>query len=211
MTRRAEETQRNARHNVQVIVFGLESRRPPSLFEAIRVCEVFRRRLLGVAARFFGSDRIPPKFSGKAAGGGPLSDDHQHLHVFALALKGHGAPSAERFVDRVGVVCRAGLSPPEVELVCAVTLPALKAASATQPGSALGSGPVRGGRGSGRRRRRGITRGAGGSLIRRAQRLTTRWVSAESLRDLNGSKRSPCFSGAEVSGSSSTATSFGHG
>lgn len=37
MTRRAEETQRNARHNVQVIVFGLESRRPPSLFEAIRV------------------------------------------------------------------------------------------------------------------------------------------------------------------------------
>lgn len=128
MTRRAEETQRNARHNVQVIVFGLESRRPPSLFEAIRVCEVFRRRLLGVAARFFGSDRIPPKFSGKAAGGGPLSDDHQHLHVFALALKGHGAPSAERFVDRVGVVCRAGLSPPEVELVCAVTLPALAGA-----------------------------------------------------------------------------------
>ena len=110
-----------------VLLFALESRRPPPLFEALRVCEAFRRRLLGVAGRFFGPDRIPPKFSGKTAAGTPLRDDHQHLHVFALSVGG-GLRFAERFVDRVGVVCRAGLSPAEVEVVCAVTLPALAGA-----------------------------------------------------------------------------------
>jgi len=121
---------------VQVLVFALESLRPPPLFEALRVCEVFRRRLLGVAGRFFGADRIPPKFSGKTAAGTPLRDDHKHLHVFALSIgdgggRGHGGGCGrlgDRFIDRVGVVCRSGLSPAEVELVSAVTLPALAGA-----------------------------------------------------------------------------------
>ena len=132
-----------AQHNrerastVQALVFALESRRPPPLFEALRVCEAFRRRLLGVAGRSFGPDRIPPKFSGKSAAGTPLRDDHQHLHVFALSVGGGGGGGAhgggggrfvERFIDRVGVVCRAGFSHAEVELVSAVTLPALAGA-----------------------------------------------------------------------------------
>jgi hypothetical protein len=102
----------------RLLVFRVESERPPLLADALVVTEVFRRRLLGVAARRLGADAIPTKLSGKRADGNDARDDHAHLHVLVAA-------SDEREIDRLAVWCPAGLTRSEVELVCSTTLPKL--------------------------------------------------------------------------------------
>ncbi len=106
----------------QLLVFRLESERPPLLADAIVVCEVFRRRLLGVASRWLGADAIPAKLSGKRPNGEDARDDHRHVHV--LAASGDGD-----VIDSLAVFCPAGLTPAEVALVRSVTLPALLGAA----------------------------------------------------------------------------------
>ncbi len=101
-----------------LLVFRLESERPPLLADAIVVCETFRRRLLGVAGRRLGADAVPVKLSGKRATGEDARDDHRHVHV--LAASGDG-----RLIDRLAVFCPAGLHPEEASLVRSVTLPPL--------------------------------------------------------------------------------------
>jgi hypothetical protein len=102
----------------RLLVFRVDSERPPLLADAVVVCEVFRRRLLGVAGRRLGADAIPPKLSGKRADGDDARDDHAHLHVLVAAGEG-------REIDRLAVWCPAGLAPTEVSLVRSVSLPAL--------------------------------------------------------------------------------------
>lgn len=106
----------------QLLVFRLESERPPLLADAIVVCEAFRRRLLGVAGRRLGADAIPAKLSGKLPTGAAARDDHRHVHV--LAASGDG-----RLIDRLAAFCPAGLTDNEVSLVRSVTLPALLGAA----------------------------------------------------------------------------------
>ncbi|MBX6368659.1 MAG: type I-U CRISPR-associated protein Cas5/Cas6 [Rhodospirillales bacterium] len=101
-----------------LLVFRLQSERPPLLADAIVVCEAFRRRLLGVAGRRLGADAIPVKLSGKRPNGDDARDDHSHIHVLAASAEGH-------VVDCLAVFCPAGLSRDEVILVRSVTLPAL--------------------------------------------------------------------------------------
>jgi hypothetical protein len=102
----------------RLIVFRVDSERPPLLADAVVVCEVFRRRLLGVAGRRLGADAIPPKLSGKRADGDDARDDHAHLHVLVAAGEG-------REIDRLAVWCPAGLTPAEASLVRSATLPTL--------------------------------------------------------------------------------------
>lgn len=102
----------------RLLVFRVESERPPLLADAIVVCEAFRRRLLGAAARRLGADAIPVKLSGKRANGKDARDDHAHLHVLVAASNG-------REIDRLAVWCPAGLTSPEVELVRSTALPKL--------------------------------------------------------------------------------------
>lgn len=106
----------------QLVVFELESDQPPLLLDAIVVCEAFRRRLLGVAARRFGADAVPMKLSGKRADGTDARDDHRHIHVLAASADG-------QTIDRVAVFCPAGLTREEGSLVRSVTLPALAGAA----------------------------------------------------------------------------------
>lgn len=106
----------------QLLVFRLESERPPLLADAIVVCETFRRRLLGVAGRRFGADAIPVKLSGKRPDGKDARDEHGHVHVLAASGNGH-------VIDRLAVFCPAGLTRGEVSLVRSVTLPALLGAA----------------------------------------------------------------------------------
>ncbi|MCC6222188.1 MAG: type I-U CRISPR-associated protein Cas5/Cas6 [Thermoleophilia bacterium] len=106
----------------QLLVFRLESERPPFFADAIFVCEAFRRRLLGAAGRRLGADAIPAKLSGKRPNGTDARDDHNHIHVLA-------ASGDEHLVDSLAVFCLAGLSPAEVSLVRSVTLPALLGAA----------------------------------------------------------------------------------
>ena len=101
-----------------LLVFRLESERPPLLADAIVVCEAFRRRLLGVAGRRLGADAIPVKLSGKRADGQDARDDHRHVHV--LVASGDG-----QVIDALAVFCPGGLSRAEVSLVRSVALPAL--------------------------------------------------------------------------------------
>jgi CRISPR-associated protein Csb2 len=106
----------------RLLVFRVESERPPLLADALVVTELFRRRLLGVFARRLGADAVPTKLSGKRADGNDARDDHAHLHVLVAA-------SDEREIDRLAVWCPAGLTRSEVELVRSTTLPKLLGAS----------------------------------------------------------------------------------
>jgi CRISPR-associated protein Csb2 len=109
-------------HVEHLLVFRLESERPPLLADAIVVSEAFRRRLLGVAGRRLGADAIPAKLSGKRGDGADARDDHRHAHVLVASADG-------RVIDRLAVFCPAGLTREDVLLVRSVTLPALLGAA----------------------------------------------------------------------------------
>jgi len=102
----------------QLIVFRLESERRPLLTDAVVVCELFRRRLLGIAGRRLGADAIPAKLSGKQPDGRPTRDDHGHLHVLVAAEDG-------REIDLLAAWCPDGFTQAEACLIRAVTLPML--------------------------------------------------------------------------------------
>lgn len=106
----------------RLIVFRVESERRPLITDALVACELFRRRLLGVAGRTLGADVIPVKLSGKQPDGTAARDDHGHVHV--LVASGDG-----REIDLLAVWCPNGLTEVEASLVRTVTLPMLLGAS----------------------------------------------------------------------------------
>jgi len=105
-----------------LLTFSLESAVPPRLADAITVCEIFRRRLLGVAGRRLGAHAIPPRLSGRSPAGGRIEDDHRHVHFLVAA-------SAEREIDTFAVWCPEGLGAVERSLVLATTFPPLLGAA----------------------------------------------------------------------------------
>jgi CRISPR-associated protein Csb2 len=102
----------------QLLVFFLESSAPPLLTDALVVCEIFRRRLLGVAGRRLGAHAIPPRLSGRTGDGRRLEDDHAHVHFLVAATNG-------REIDTLAVWCPEGLDSIEQSIVRATKLPAL--------------------------------------------------------------------------------------
>lgn len=101
-----------------LIVFRVESERRPFLTDALIVCEVFRRRLLGIAGRRFGAEAIPAKLSGKTPDGRAAEDDHRHVHVLVASID-------DREIDLLGVWCPDGFTQAETSAVSAVSLPML--------------------------------------------------------------------------------------
>jgi len=112
----------------QLLVFSLESSAPPLLTDALVVCEVFRRRLLGVAGRRLGAHAIPPRLSGRTGDGRRLEDGHAHAHFLVAATNG-------REIDTLAVWCPEGLDSIEQSIVRATKPPALL-------GSAISLRPV---------------------------------------------------------------------
>lgn len=102
----------------QLLVFSLDSSARPLLTDALVVCEIFRRRLLGVAGRRLGAHTIPARLSGRTADGRRLEDNHAHAHFLVAASDG-------REIDTLAVWCPAGLDPIEESIVRATKLPAL--------------------------------------------------------------------------------------
>jgi len=104
------------------LCFVLRSRRAPLLADAIVVAEAFHRRLLGVAGARFGRTAIPPRLSGREAGGGRLRNDHRHAHILAGSEDG-------TTVSHLMVWARDGFTSSEAAAIGAVTLPALSGAA----------------------------------------------------------------------------------
>lgn len=102
----------------ELLTFTVDSARPPLLADAIIVAEAFRRRLLGVAGRRFGSDTVPERLSGRTAAGERLERSHRHVHFLCVSSDG-------RTVDLLGIWCPGGLSSGERGAIEETTLPAL--------------------------------------------------------------------------------------
>jgi hypothetical protein len=102
----------------QLLVFSLDSSAPPLLTDALVVCEIFRRRLLGVAGRRLGAHAIPPRLGGRTGDGRRLEDNHTHAHYLVAATNG-------REIDTLAVWCPEGLDSIEQSIVRATKLPAL--------------------------------------------------------------------------------------
>lgn len=103
------------------LAFRMTSHALPPLADAVVVAETFRRRLLGVAGRRLGADRIPSHLSGKRPDGRPLLDGHRHLHVFVTASSGDRA-------DTLVAWAPDGLSSDEREIIRRTSLPMLRGA-----------------------------------------------------------------------------------
>lgn len=102
------------------LAFRMTSRALPPLADAVVVAETFRRRLLGVAGRRLGADRIPPHLSGKHPDGRPLQNGHRHLHVLVVA-----SSSGDR-ADTLVVWAPDGFSRDEREIIRGTSLPMLR-------------------------------------------------------------------------------------
>lgn len=103
------------------VCFRLRSERLPSLADAITVAEVFRRRLLGVAAAQWGPHAVPARLSGRDASGGRLLADHRHAHFLVGSTN-------QREVTHLMVWAPGGFTPAERQAITAVRLPALAGA-----------------------------------------------------------------------------------
>lgn len=103
------------------ICFELRSGRLPSLADAITVAEVFRRRLLGVAAAQWGPHAIPPRLSGRDRSGSRLLTDHHHAHFLAGSTN-------DREITHLMIWAPGGFTREERDAIAAVRLPALAGA-----------------------------------------------------------------------------------
>ncbi len=100
------------------VVFALEGKRVPLIFEAISVAEVFHRRLMGVAGRRFGADALPPRLTGRTPAGEPLRDDHAHIHILPV-------PAEDQTISHLVLWTPSGFTAAERAAIEATALPAL--------------------------------------------------------------------------------------
>lgn len=101
-----------------LIALTLNSSRRPLLTDAITVAEVFRRRLLGVAARRFGAERLPSRLTGRSTSGEVRVDQHRHAH-YLPASAGDGE------IDTLAIWSPEGFDTQEVEALLATALPTI--------------------------------------------------------------------------------------
>lgn len=103
------------------VCFDLRSERLPPLADAITVAEVFRRRLLGVAAAEWGPHAIPARLSGRDRSGSRLLADHHHAHFLVGSTN-------DREITQLMIWAPGGFTDQEREAIAAVRLPALAGA-----------------------------------------------------------------------------------
>jgi CRISPR-associated protein Csb2 len=120
-----------------LVAFRLEGARLPPITEAVGLAEVWRRRMLGVAGRRLGADRIPPRLSGKRPDGRPLAEQHKHLHVLVHSADG-------LVINTLCAWSQDGFTPAELDVLRHTSLPLVAGAPiALLPGESQLIGPSR--------------------------------------------------------------------
>ncbi len=91
------------RHEVNGVLYALESKIPPLVTGTLELAEQVRSRLMGIHKKIAGSpELVSPRFSGKGKDGKPLRG-HQHAYILPQDLNRDG------HLDHLLVICKTAL------------------------------------------------------------------------------------------------------